>query len=49
MPPYPSNCLQFVQMLEGVLPDFPKPTGKVGLNVLVGAGLGGLATAIALT
>ncbi|KAM0097284.1 hypothetical protein ACP6JE_008201 [Aspergillus fumigatus] len=49
-PTYPSNCLQFAKTLEGALPDVPKPTGNVGLNILlVGAGLGGLATAIALT
>ncbi|RHZ58557.1 hypothetical protein CDV55_105320 [Aspergillus turcosus] len=51
MPTYGSNCLQFAKTLEGVLPSVPKRTGApVGLNILlVGAGLGGLATAIALT
>jgi salicylate hydroxylase len=50
MPTYPSNCLEFVKTLEGVLPSSPKPTrAPVALNILlVGAGLGGLTTAIAL-
>ncbi|GIK05790.1 hypothetical protein Aspvir_009903 [Aspergillus viridinutans] len=51
MPTYPGNCLQFAKTLDGVLPSSPKPTGApVRLSILlVGAGLGGLATAIALT
>jgi salicylate hydroxylase len=51
MPTYPSNSLHFAKALKGALPSAPKPTGApVGLNILlVGAGLGGLATAIALT
>ncbi|KAE8415988.1 hypothetical protein BDV36DRAFT_214074 [Aspergillus pseudocaelatus] len=51
MPTYPSNCLQFAKTIEGTLPTLPKPTsGSLGLNILVvGAGLGGLVTAIALT
>jgi salicylate hydroxylase len=51
MPTYPSNCLQFAKTLEGVPASSPKPIGApVGLNILlVGAGIGGLATAIALT
>ncbi|OOO13389.1 monooxygenase FAD-binding protein [Aspergillus oryzae] len=51
MPTYPSNCLQFAKTLDGTLPTLPNPTsGPPALNILVvGAGLGGLVTAIALT
>ncbi|KAJ5657186.1 uncharacterized protein N7484_000835 [Penicillium longicatenatum] len=52
MPTYPSNCLEFAKRflaLEANVSDCVEKA-KVPLNILlVGAGLGGLATAIALT
>lgn len=52
MPTYPSNCLEFAKPF--LAPKTKSPNcvdkAKVSLNILlVGAGLGGLATAIALT
>ncbi|GAB1215855.1 hypothetical protein ATERTT37_005053 [Aspergillus terreus] len=47
-PTYPSNCLEFLKTLNknGTA---PPPTAKLKLDIIVvGAGLGGLATAIAL-
>jgi salicylate hydroxylase len=51
---YPSNCLRFLQDVHtepstGQQLAFPPKEAKVKLNILiVGAGLGGLATAVAL-
>jgi choline dehydrogenase-like flavoprotein len=46
MPSYPSNCLAFLNSPPTVQ---PSQTAHVRLNIIiVGAGLGGLATAIAL-
>ncbi|KAJ6020092.1 hypothetical protein N7499_003383 [Penicillium canescens] len=52
MPTYPSNCLEFAKPFSSSVTDSPDylQSAKVPLNILlVGAGLGGLATAIALT
>jgi salicylate hydroxylase len=53
MPTYPSNCLEFARPFltpETSVSDCGVDKAKVPLNILiVGAGLGGLATAIALT
>ncbi|PYH76830.1 salicylate hydroxylase [Aspergillus uvarum CBS 121591] len=51
MPTYPSNCLYFAKALEGSVPTLSTAQrAPPKLNILlVGAGLGGLATAIALT
>lgn len=50
VPSYPSNCLQFAKLLKETASHAAQPKiSPVNLNViLVGAGLGGLATAIAL-
>jgi len=49
VPSYPTNSLKFLESLEDKI-QVPLDTAKVRLNVLVvGAGLGGLATAIALS
>lgn len=48
---YPSNCLRFLANTQaGLSNEYPAPKeAKVKLNILVvGAGLGGLATAVAL-
>ncbi|KAJ5151590.1 hypothetical protein N7492_009885 [Penicillium capsulatum] len=46
-PTYPSNCLQFLDNLEGTIPRQHVETQPLSV-IVVGAGLGGLATAIAL-
>ncbi|OJJ84576.1 putative salicylate hydroxylase [Aspergillus glaucus CBS 516.65] len=50
VPSYPSNCLQFAKLLKETASHVAQPKiSPVNLNViLVGAGLGGLAAAIAL-
>lgn len=46
-PTYPSNCLEFAKSLINTASPTAHPNPSLGI-ILVGAGLGGLATAIAL-